>query len=470
MFVIQSSILSTKLMKNFFFIVFFQFLHLAVIAQVHIELKIPDYSLLEVSIYEHEDYYTNKEKLIQQAKTDENGILRVNFSIRQIKKITLKTNLTKAFFYAEPDSTYQLELGKADTNAIQTIGVETPVSVYFTNKSESSLNNQIVYFEKLLSNFYANNNIYFAQPRILQKELLKFRNEVIKKEFSNPVSFLKTYIEYSLAPIEEACFTNHFYQYKKYFSGPINYMHPSYMQYFSTFFLQYLKQLSLKQKGQTLSYEINEMHSYENAMATLLKADSLLKNDTLRELILITGLREFYYMKGNNKNNINLLMNYASLKGLSAQNRTIAKNLLEGMNVLETGSAAPELMLNHIKYKSMADLKGNIVYINFWATWNVESLQELKYVQKLEQKYGHRVTFISVATGENIEEEKKYFATHKFNWILLHDTEKLIRNEYKIRSIPHYILIDTDGDIIKGNAPAPSQNMDNFLKQLIRKK
>ena len=59
---------------------------------------------------------------------------------------------------------------------------------------------------------------------------------------------------------------------------------------------------------------------------------------------------------------------------------------------------------------------------------------------------------------------------NKFNWILLHDTEKLIRNEYKIRSIPHYILIDTDGDIIKGNAPAPSQNMDNFLKQLIRKK
>ena len=32
------------------------------------------------------------------------------------------------------------------------------------------------------------------------------------------------------------------------------------------------------------------------------------------------------------------------------------------------------------------------------------------------------------------------------------------------------ILIDTEGDIIKGNAPAPSNNMDNFLKQIIKKK
>jgi thiol-disulfide isomerase/thioredoxin len=195
-----------------------------------------------------------------------------------------------------------------------------------------------------------------------------------------------------------------------------------------------------------------------------------LKNDTLRELILLSGLREWYYQKDNNRNNISLLMNYISLKGLSTQNRIIAANLLQDMNALDAGSVAPELQLNHPKYKSIADLKGNYVYISFWAEWNVESLQELKYIQKLEQKYGHRVIFISVSTGENIEKEKQYFNANKFNWILLHDTDKSIRNEYNIKSIPYYVLIDKEGDIIKGNAPAPSSNMDNFLKQLIRKK
>jgi thiol-disulfide isomerase/thioredoxin len=242
------------------------------------------------------------------------------------------------------------------------------------------------------------------------------------------------------------------------------------MQYFSTFYKQYLKQLSLKQSGSALSYEINEMNSYGNAMNTLLRADTLLRNDTLRELILLTGLREWYYLKDNQKNNISMLMSYIALKGISHQNRSIAKNLLEDMSILEVGAPAPELVLNHPKFKSLSDLKGNYIYLNFWAIWDVGSLQELKYIQKLEQKYGNRVIFISIATGENVSEEKKIFSNNKYNWILLHDTDKYIRNAYQIKSIPHYILIDADGDIIKGNAKAPSNNMDIFFKQLVRKK
>ncbi len=439
-------------------------------AQVQIEIKIPDYALQEVRVFEFEDYYTNKEKLIQLLSTDKDGVCMLNFKTSTVKKISIKTNQTRAFFYAEPDSMYHLQLGKPDTNAVQTLGLEIPVSIYFSNKQEHSLNHQIIYFEQLVSEFYAANNIYFAKPRILQKELLNFKNEILKKEFPNPSAFLKTYIDYSIATIEETIFMNDAYQFKKYFSGSIQYHHPIYMQYFATFYKQYLKQISLKTKGEKLTYEINEMHSYEKAMNTILKADTLLKNDTLRELILLTGLREWYYLKDNNRNNISMLMNFIALKGLSKENRTIAKNLLDDISILEVGKAAPELELNHSKYKSLTDLKGNYVYINFWATWNVESLQELKYIQKLDQKYGNRVIFISIATGENLQEEKKHFSNNKYNWILLHDTDKRIRNEYQIKSIPHYVLLDTEGDIIKGNAPAPSNNMDHFLKQLIRKK
>ena len=439
-------------------------------SQVTIQGKIPDYADQPVRVIQYEDYFTNKEVLIQTVNTNKDGVFKVQIPVNIIKKITIKTTQTSAFLYAEPDSIYVIELSKVDTNAIETIGAENQVSMNFLNKNEQSLNIRIIYFEKLLESFYASNNIFFAQPRILQKELLNFRNNIIKKEFSKESQFLKTYIDYSLAPIEEACFLNHHYQFKKYFSDKIIYEHPMYMSYFSAFFKQYLKQLSLKSKGADLFTEINEMHSYSNALSTILKADSLLKNDTLRELILLTGLREWYYAKDNNRNNISLLMNHIALKGLSNQNRTIAKNLLIDMNALEAGSHAPELVLNHPKYKSIEDLKGNYVYISFWATWSVESMQELKYTQKLEQKYGHRVIFISIAAGENIEEETQYFKNNKFNWILLHDPDKAIRNQYNIKSIPYFVLIDTEGDIIKGNAPAPSNNMDNFLKQLIKKK
>lgn len=438
-------------------------------AQVSLEIKVPSYAEQAIRIIRYEDYFTHNEVVIQNGTTDKAGVFKVQFSLKDIQKICIKTTHTRAFLYAEPDSSYQLELGKTDTNAIQTIGIENAVSMYFLNKNEQSLNNRIIYFENLLSDFYTANTLNFAQPRALQKELLAFKS-TLKKEFNTASGFLTTYISYSIAPVEEAAFSNRSFQFKTYFNGAVNYSHPMYMNYYSTFFKNYLKQLSLKPKGADLFTGINEMHSYSNVMSTMLSADTLLKNDTLRELILLTGLREWYYLKDNNRNNISLLMNYIALKGLSSQNSIIAKNILQEMNALQSGAHAPELVLNHPKYKSIADLKGNYVYINFWASWNVESLQEMKYIQKLEQKYGNRVIFISIASGEDVAAEKHYFSTNKFNWILLHDTDKLIRNAYHIKTIPYYILIDTEGDVIKGNAPAPSSNMDNFLKQLIRKK
>jgi thiol-disulfide isomerase/thioredoxin len=469
MFNFNESISSIKLIKTFLILFLLLSIEL-VFAQVTIEARINNYPNSPIRIIEYEEYYTQKEILIKAGNTNEQGIFKCQIPLSEIKKVTIKTNHSSAFFYAEPDSAYILELSETDTNALAIDGIENAVSVHFLNKNELHLNNRIIYFEQLLATFYASNNIYFAQPRILQKELLNFKKNIIQKEFRNASLFLKTYIEYSIAPIEEACFLNPNFQYQKYFSKTILYHHPMYMNYFSSFFKQYLKQLSIKPKGIDLFNEINEMHSYSNALSTMLKADTLLKNDTLRELILLTGLREWYYLKDHNRNNISLIMNYISLKGLSNQNKIIAKNLLQDMNAIDAGSPAPEIELNHSKYKNISALKGNYIYINFWASWNTESLQELKYIQKLAQKYGHRVIFISVATGENIEQEKLYFKTNQLDWILLHDTDKSIRNAYQVKNVPYYILIDTDGDILRGNAPSPSNNMDMIFKQLIKKK
>jgi len=53
-------------------------------AQVQIEIKIPDYALQEVRVFEFEDYYTNKEKLIQLLSTDKDGVCMLNFKTSKI--------------------------------------------------------------------------------------------------------------------------------------------------------------------------------------------------------------------------------------------------------------------------------------------------------------------------------------------------------------------------------------------------
>ena len=439
-------------------------------AAVKLSGSVPNYANQEVRFVVLSDYITNKEIEISRTTTDSSGFFKTELDLKIITKLFIKTAISQAFLFAEPDSTYQVQLTEPDSTAFQTLGSEPQVSLLFLNAKSAALNQQIIAFENLLTEFYAQNNIYFATPRVLQKQLTSFKKEVLQTQFLNPSPFLASYIECSIAPIEEAAFQNPTHQFLTYFNGPIQYNHPVYMGYFSAFYKQYLKRLSLKKSGESLFADINTMHSYSTAMSTMLKADTLLKNDTLRELILICGLNEWYYQKDCNRQNIALIMNYIALKGLGQHNRNIAKNRVESINALEYGSAAPEIVLNHPKYKSLADLKGNYIYINFWADWNSESLQELKYIQKLEQKYGHRIQFISVACSDKTENEMKYFKNNKYTWISLADDNKAIRNAYHVKNIPYYILIDTDGDILKANASAPSNNLENYIKQLIKKK
>ena len=61
---------------------------------------------------------------------------------------------------------------------------------------------------------------------------------------------------------------------------------------------------------------------------------------------------------------------------------------MDNLNALEVGTIAPIITLNHKKYKNTTDLKGNLIYVIFWATWNAESLQELKLMQKINTKIG----------------------------------------------------------------------------------
>jgi hypothetical protein len=137
-------------MKQLFIVLFLLFSCLTY-SQVTIEGTIPDYAEQPVRIIQYEDYFTNKEILIKTVNTNKDGIFKVQFPLKEIQKITIKTNHTKAILYAEPAVSYNVEMGKKDTNATETIGTESAVGMVILNQNDQSLNNRIIYFEQMLS-------------------------------------------------------------------------------------------------------------------------------------------------------------------------------------------------------------------------------------------------------------------------------------------------------------------------------
>lgn len=128
------------------------------------------------------------------------------------------------------------------------------------------------------------------------------------------------------------------------------------------------------------------------------------------------------------------------------------------------GKASPKFV-NFENYKggktSLDDLKGKFVYIDVWATWCRPCLGQIPALKELEEQYkGKNIAFVSISTDKPNKHEawKNMIVSKGMGGIqLFAGSDQAFMQEYQINSIPRFIFIDTNGNIIDANAPRPSQ-------------
>lgn len=111
---------------------------------------------------------------------------------------------------------------------------------------------------------------------------------------------------------------------------------------------------------------------------------------------------------------------------------------------------------------SLNDLKGKYVYIDVWATWCGPCMREIPHLKELEKDYhGKNITFVSTSIDK---------ADDHSDWVDMVTDEELggiqlmadkdwkseFVVDYAIESIPRFILVDPNGNIVNADAPRPS--------------
>ncbi|MFK5880561.1 MAG: TlpA disulfide reductase family protein [Flavobacteriaceae bacterium] len=109
---------------------------------------------------------------------------------------------------------------------------------------------------------------------------------------------------------------------------------------------------------------------------------------------------------------------------------------------------------------SLDDLKGKYVYIDVWATWCGPCKQQIPYLQKIEEAYhGKNIEFVSISTDRRNKYNawRKMIESKEMGGIqLFAGDDYSFSQAYQINSIPRFILIDPEGNIVDANAPRPS--------------
>ncbi|MDX2282672.1 MAG: TlpA disulfide reductase family protein [Bacteroidia bacterium] len=126
------------------------------------------------------------------------------------------------------------------------------------------------------------------------------------------------------------------------------------------------------------------------------------------------------------------------------------------------GAPAPGFELEDLKggTVSLADFRGKVVYIDFWASWCGPCLREMPYSHELIGRFkGQDVVFLYISLDEDAQSWKKAVAKLKLPSPQLRAAQGSgVGEAYQIESIPRYVIVGRDGTLFSGNAERPSSS------------
>jgi thiol-disulfide isomerase/thioredoxin len=101
---------------------------------------------------------------------------------------------------------------------------------------------------------------------------------------------------------------------------------------------------------------------------------------------------------------------------------------------------------------SLGSLKGNVVLLDFWATWCGPCRQALPHVQSLATntemtEKGLKVFAVNLREGE--DKIKPFMEQGNYTFTVPLDREGKVAQDYKVQGIPTQVLIGRDGTIKK---------------------
>ena len=115
-----------------------------------------------------------------------------------------------------------------------------------------------------------------------------------------------------------------------------------------------------------------------------------------------------------------------------------------------TGDAAPEFSLKNANGTTVTlnSLRGQVVFLSFWATWCPSCKEELPDLNELQRKYaGKGFTVLSVCIESSDAVVANYLKKHPVAFPVLVDKEGAVASTYRFSGLPAAFLVGKDGII-----------------------
>lgn len=115
--------------------------------------------------------------------------------------------------------------------------------------------------------------------------------------------------------------------------------------------------------------------------------------------------------------------------------------------------------------------KGNIVVLDFWATWCAPCINSLPgLIETVGQFPPEKVKLVGINQAEAPEQVKRFLEVHNWKLDVAMDAGQSVAKQYGVDGIPHTVIVGTDGKVAwvqTGANPDGEQAVSDELKKLL---